>query len=138
MTAESRFEALAGADAEALERLADEILATGAVVSVTAGPESFSAPVRVQVPGGDDTTVVLGHVALTRCTVELGGIRGDGVRSGYDLTGAVAAAICDAECERLGSLSPRVEELCRAADDARTERGRERSRMVAMTRLTDS
>jgi alpha-D-ribose 1-methylphosphonate 5-triphosphate synthase subunit PhnG len=132
------MEALTDADAEALERLADEILATGVVVSVTAGPESVSAPVRVPVPGADDTTVVLGHVALTRCTVDLGGTRGDGVRAGYDPAGAVAAAICDAECERLGAFTPHVEEFCRTAHEARAERGRERAQMVAMTRLDQS
>lgn len=135
MTPETRMEALTLAGADALERLADEILATGVAVAVTAGPESVSAPVRVPVPGTDDTTVVLGHVALTRCTVELDGVRGDGVRTGYDPAGAVAAAICDAECERPGSLSPRVEELCRAALGERSGRGRERARSVATTRL---
>ncbi|MGD9517641.1 phosphonate C-P lyase system protein PhnG, partial [Mycolicibacterium sp.] len=99
MRPELRFEALCEADAAALERLADEILATAVPVSVTSGPESVSAPVRVPVPGAGDTTVVLGHAALTRCTVELAGVRGDGVRAGYDPAGAVAAAICDAECE---------------------------------------
>lgn len=129
------MEALTDAAAEALERLADEILATGVSVSVTAGPESVSAPVRVPVPGADGTTVVLGHVALTRCTVVLGGARGDGVRAGYDPAGAVAAAVCDAECERIGPLTPHVEELCRLAQRAWSERGRERAQMVAMTRL---
>lgn len=130
--------ALADADAEALEVLADTILATRVSVSVTVGPESVSAPVRVSVPGAGDTTVVLGHVALTRCTVELAGTRGEGVRAGYDPAGAVAAAICDAECERLGPSTTRVEELCRTADDARIARSGERAQMVAMTRLDQS
>ena len=138
MRPELRFEALCEADAGALERLADEILATAVPVSVTAGPESVSAPVRVPVPGTGDTTVVLGHVALTRCTVELAGARGDGVRPGYDPTGAVGAAICDAECERGGPHAPRVEELCRAALDARADRGRARAELVATTRLEQS
>jgi alpha-D-ribose 1-methylphosphonate 5-triphosphate synthase subunit PhnG len=105
MRAERRFEALAGADARVLETLADEILSEGAAATVTAGPESVSAPIRVPVPGSRDSTVALGHVALTRCTVLLGGTRGDGIRPGCDLVGAVAAAICDAECERDGPLS---------------------------------
>lgn len=132
------MEALSGADAETLERLADEILATAVPVSVTAGPESVSAPVRVAVPGAGDTTTVLGHVALTRCTVELAGTRGDGIRSGYDPAGAVAAAICDAECERGGPRGNRVEEICRTALEARTEGGRERAGVVALTRLAQS
>lgn len=135
MKAERRFEALAGADVGALEALADDILAGGIEVSVTSGPESVSAPIRVPVPGSSDTTVVLGHVAITRCTVMLGGTRGDGMRSGYDLVGAVAAAVCDAEYERRGPLAERVHELCRAAEQARVHEGDERAALVAMTRL---
>ncbi|BBZ06671.1 hypothetical protein MDOR_08400 [Mycolicibacterium doricum] len=138
MRPETRFEALCDADAETLERLADDILATAVVVSVTTGPESVSAPVRVPVPDADNTTTVLGHVALTRCTVELGGTRGDGVRAGYDPAGAVAAAICDAECERRGPHAHSVLELCRAALEARAERGRVRAGLAVRTRLEQS
>jgi alpha-D-ribose 1-methylphosphonate 5-triphosphate synthase subunit PhnG len=136
MRAEHRFEALTLADAGAVEALADEILACGAEVSVTAGPESVSAPVRVGVPGSGDTTV-LGHVALTRCTVLLGGTRGDGLRAGYDLPGAVAAAICDAESERRGAFSERVDELCRTAQHIDARRRAERADLVAMTTLDE-
>lgn len=138
MRPESRFEALCAAEASALERLADEILATGVEVTVTSGPEAVSAPVRVSVPGATDTTTVLGHVALTRCTTELAGVRGDGIRAGYDPAGAVAAAICDAECERGGPYAQRVEDLCRTAADEGTERGRARAELVARTRLEDA
>lgn len=136
MRAEHRFEALATADAGALEALADDILACGVEVSVTAGPESVSAPVRVGVSGSADTTV-LGHVALTRCTVLLGGTRGDGLRAGYDLPGAVAAAICDAESERRGAFSERVHELCQTAQHADARRKAERADLVAMTKLDE-
>lgn len=138
MTAHARFEALAHADLAALEDLADAILADGAPVTVTAGPESVSTPVRIPVPGTGDTTVVLGHVALTRCTVELGGTRGDGIRSGHDAVGAVAAAICDAEYERSGPLSARVAALCRAAADAQAERAHARGGLVDATRMEQS
>lgn len=138
MNVEARFEALAEADVRGLEALADEILADGVSVSVTTGPESVSAPVRVNLPGTDDTTVVLGHVSLTRCSVLVGGVRGDGIRPGYDPVGAVAAAICDAECERGGSFSVRVREICRAAERERERAHRERARVVEMTRLGDS
>jgi alpha-D-ribose 1-methylphosphonate 5-triphosphate synthase subunit PhnG len=136
MRAEHRFEALAMADASALEALADEILADGVDVSVAAGPESVSAPIRVGVPGSDDTTV-LGHVALTRCTVLVDGTRGDGVRVGYDLPGAVAAAICDAESERRGAHSNRVHDLCRDAQAADMRRRAERGELVATTTLDE-
>ena len=137
MRAEHRFEALATAEAAALEALADEILACGVEVSVTAGPESVSAPVRVGVPGSRDTTV-LGHVALTRCTVLLDGTQGDGLRAGYDLPGAVAAAICDAESERRGAFSDRVDELCLIAARTDAQRRTERAELVAMTTLDES
>lgn len=138
MTAEQRYETLAAADSAALEQLADDILATGADIAVTAGPESISTPVRVSVPGTAETTVVLGHVALTRCTVELAGVRGDGIRSGYDLTGAVAAAVCDAEAHRAGPLAERVELLCRAAEQDRAASAADRAALVAATRLDAS
>lgn len=138
MTAERRYAALAGADAAELEELADAILATGADISVTAGPESISTPVRVAVPGCAETTVVLGHVALTRCTVELGGTRGDGIRAGHDLTGAVAAAVCDAESHRGGPLAGRVAQLCADAERDRAARAADRARLVAATGLDNS
>jgi len=137
VTPEDRFEALAAADANALETLADEILAGGIPLTVAAGPESVSAPIRVSVPGSGDTSVVLGHVALTRCTVLVDGIRGDGVRVGYDLSGAVAAAICDAECERDGTRSSQVLDLCRTAQHLRAQRRSERAELVAMTTLDE-
>jgi alpha-D-ribose 1-methylphosphonate 5-triphosphate synthase subunit PhnG len=138
MRPEERFEALATADVQALESLADEILACGVDVTISAGPESVSAPVRVTVPGQGETTVVLGHVALTRCTILLDGIRGDGLRAGYDLPGAVAAAICDAECERDGTLSSRVHDLCGAAQGAAAQRRSELADLVAMTTLDEA
>jgi alpha-D-ribose 1-methylphosphonate 5-triphosphate synthase subunit PhnG len=138
MRVERRFEALSVADGCALESLADEILVDGETVSVAAGPESVSAPIRVSVPGSGDTTVVIGHVALTRCTVQMGETRGDGVRVGYDPVGAVSAAICDAECERAGPLARRVHDLCRTAEQGAAERAAERARLVAATRLEQS
>ncbi|MGV9801397.1 phosphonate C-P lyase system protein PhnG [Mycobacterium sp. NPDC003449] len=138
MIAEQRYEALAGAEAVALERLADDVLAAGPEVSVTAGPESVSTPVRVSVPGSPGTTVVLGHLALTRCTVELAGTRGDGIRAGYDPTGAVAAAVCDAEAHRGGPLAAQVDRLCVATEQDRTATARERARLVATTTLDES
>lgn len=138
MKPEQRYEWLAAADTAALEPLADEIIAACARVSVRTGPESVSAPVRVPVPGAGDTTVVLGHVALTRCAVLLDDTRGDGIRSGYDPVGALSAAICDAECERGGPLSGRVREVCQAAERDRAHRDDERARRVAATRLSES
>ncbi|EKF23539.1 phosphonate metabolism PhnG family protein [Mycolicibacterium hassiacum DSM 44199] len=137
LTPEQRFTALARADGRALEILADEILAGGADISIMVGPEPVSSPVRLPVPGAGNTTVVLGHVALTRCSVTLGGTRGDGIRAGHDLAGAVAAAICDAEHQRGGEFSGRIAALCRAVHQAEDERRRARAELVARTTLTE-
>lgn len=135
MTPEQRFEALAAADGAVLKALADRILASRVRVSVTIGPESVSAPVRISMPGEAPNTVVLGHVALTRCSVLVDATRGDGMRSGCDFPGAVAAAVCDAESERGGALSAEVIELCRDTLRAAADRRRERGDLVSMTRL---
>ncbi|CAA0123670.1 Uncharacterised protein [Mycolicibacterium vanbaalenii] len=135
MTPEQRYEALAAADAAALEELADRILAAGVSVSVTNGPESVSAPVRIPMPGDEGNTVVVGHLALTRCSIVVAGTPGDGMRPGCDFAGAVAAAVCDAESERDGALSADVIELCALTQRTVADRRRERADLVAMTKL---
>ncbi len=136
MTPEHRYEALATADPDALEQLADRILVTGVEVAVTCGPESVSAPVRIPGPEAG-SSVVIGHVALTRCRVTLEGTPGDGVRRGFDFPGAVAAAVCDAECERGGPLSGLVDQLCDTARSAVAERRRAQGGLVHSTRLAN-
>ena len=90
---EERYSYLAAADAEQLTTLADEILATHVEIEVINGPETSSSPMRYPLAGTQTSTVVLGHVVLTTCTVALDQHRGDGIRTGRDLEGAVAAAI---------------------------------------------
>jgi len=135
MSAERRFEALAGAPLGPLQALADEVLASGTPVEVLEGPEVVTAPLRLPIPGTEATTAVIGHVALTRCRVELGSVRGDGHRPGRDLLGAVAAAICDAEAERDGPLAAAVEELAAGSAAEGRARSRERARHVSLTRM---
>lgn len=135
MTPERRYELLATASAVDVEDLADRILADTPDIVIVAGPEPVSSPIRYRVPGTSDTTTVLGHVALTTCTVRLGGMRGDGVRSGRGLRAAVAAAVCDAEAERNGPLAAAVELLCAAADDESAAIAQERAAVVETTRL---
>lgn len=135
MTPEERYEALGRVDPAELERLADQVLAAGPRVEVVAGPEVVTAPIRFPVPGTRSTTAVLGHAALTMCTVELDGVRGDGCRPGHDLSGAVAAAVCDAEVERAG---PRVEDvlvLAHLAIARRRAQCAERAHHVELTRV---
>ncbi|BBZ04165.1 hypothetical protein MCHIJ_36020 [Mycolicibacterium chitae] len=138
MSPEHRFEALAAAEAADLEALANDILAEVPGVEVIAGPESVSAPIRLPIPGTDSSTAVLGHVGLSRCTVELGGVRGDGYRSGYDPVGAVAAAVCDAAAQLGGPHAARVEHLCRQTAEQVQHATRERARRVAATRLAEA
>lgn len=133
--AAERYEALVAADPVRLVELADTILATGVVVAVTEGPETVSAPVRVRAPWAADSSTVLGHVVLTRCAVTLDGVRGDGIRTGRDLPGAVAAAVCDAECGRGGPHADEVLLLCAATRVSQTRTQDQRGRTVAATRV---
>lgn len=137
MTAEARFEALAAAEAVALETLADDILAAAGRIEVISGPESVSAPVRLPIPGTEASTVVLGHVGLSRCTVELDGVRGDGYRRGYDPVGAIAAAICDAAAEHDGPHRERVHRLCHDTGERARTAAADAARRVALTRLAE-
>jgi alpha-D-ribose 1-methylphosphonate 5-triphosphate synthase subunit PhnG len=107
VTPEERYELLGEADGAQLAAIADAVLAGGASVIVLSGPEVLTAPLRLPVPGAE-ATAVIGHVALTSCTVEVDGVRGDGCRTGRDLQGALAAAICDAEAERTGPMAGQV------------------------------
>lgn len=135
MTPEERYEALGHADAQALSSLADRILAAAQEVEVVAGPEAVTAPVRLPVPGTASTTAVIGHVALTTCTITVDSTRGDGCRRGRDLPGAVAAAVCDAEAARGGPLAAAVSDLAAAASRDRVEARRQRALAVELTRL---
>lgn len=123
---EERYSYLGAAEVKTLTALADEILATGVDVHVVSGPEAVSTPLRYPLAGTQSSTTVLGHVVLTSCAVTLADHRGDGIRSGRDLEGAVAAAICDAEVERNGPLTTRVHQLC--------ERTRQELQAVATSR----
>lgn len=138
MTPEERYEALAAADAVDVEQLADVILASGADIEVVAGPESVTAALRMPVPATRASSAVLGHVALTSCTVRLGGVRGDGMRPGRDLTGALSAAVCDAEAERGGPHAAAVEALCSTAIAGVAEAATARADLVAATRIGPS
>jgi alpha-D-ribose 1-methylphosphonate 5-triphosphate synthase subunit PhnG len=135
MTPERRYEALGEAPGPVLERLADRILES-AGVQVLAGPEVATAAVRLPVPGTGSTFVV-GHVVVTTCQVELDGTRGDGVARGRALRAALAAAICDAEAERGGPLTPAVDALVEDVERDRGERLASEARAVALTRLDD-
>lgn len=135
-SAEVRYEALARADETDLVALADRILEAPTPVEVVAGPSVVSAPLRLGVPGGEGT-VVVGHVALTRCEVALDGVRGDGVRQGRSLEAAIAAAICDAEAERGGPFAAAVHELVSASLENAREAERARGLSTNQTRIGD-
>ncbi len=106
------YGALAHADNDELVSLADLILETPATLTLVAGPSVVSSPLRLAMPGGEGT-VVVGHVALTSCEVALDGVRGDGIRTGRSLEGSLAAAICDAEVQRVGRHANAVIDLAR-------------------------
>lgn len=135
---EERYSFLGAADAEALSALADEILATGVDVQVVSGPEAVSTPLRYPLAGTRSSTTVLGHVVLTSCMVTLAERRGDGIRSGRDLEGAVAAAVCDAEVERDGPLAARVLQLCEHTRQELQAAATTRAQTVDATRIGES
>lgn len=134
MTPEERWSLLASAGQVALEDLANRILAEAAVEIVT-GPEVRSIPLRLTNNTGD--RVVLGHLACTRATVLLQGVRGDGLRTGRDLVGALAAAVCDAEVERGGHRTPEVLQLCGKTAAVLDRSRSEEAALVEATRLGD-
>lgn len=136
MSVGARYEDLAAANSNALEELADRILAVTPDVCVDVGPEVVSVPVRLTVPAEAPTTTVIGHVALTRCTILLAGTRGDGLRQGRDLSGALAAAVCDAEADRCGPLAGEVTALCAASRAQRRADAAARHALVRQTRLS--
>ena len=135
---EERYSYLSAADPATLTALADEILATGAEVHVVSGPEAVSTPLRYPLAGTQASTTVLGHVVLTRCTVTLADHRGDGIRSGRDLEGAVAAAICDAEVERNGPFTVRVHQLCETTKHELQAVAVQRAETVEATRIGET
>lgn len=137
-SAAERYSYLGAADAETLTALADEILASDVDVQVVSGPEAVSTPLRYPLAGTQSSTTVLGHVVLTSCTVTLADHRGDGIRSGRDLEGAVAAAICDAEVERHGPLTTRVHELCERTRQALQAAATSRADTVEATRIGET
>lgn len=132
MTPESRYSLLAQADAHQLEALADLILGTEPHLVVIEGPNVMSSPVRYPL-AETGATVVLGHAVFTVCAVMVNDHRGDGIRAGRDLAGAVAAAVCDAEYERGGPLTESVHTLCLVTETALVNRAQERATLVGLT-----
>jgi alpha-D-ribose 1-methylphosphonate 5-triphosphate synthase subunit PhnG len=135
MNAERRYAALSTAGSADVELLADRILAHGPSIRMIAGPQVVTAPIRYPVAGPGRSTSVLGHIALSTCAVALDDTRGDGVRRGRDLVGAVAAAVCDAEVERGGRFASEVIALCAAAETVLAREGRSRASLVSATRI---
>lgn len=134
MTPEDRYSALAAADRDALLTLADEILAAApGAVSVIEAPTPGIGALRIPSPAGG--SFVVGHVVLTTGAVTLDGQRGDGIRPGRDPQGALAAAVCDAECERHGPRAASVDALVARTCDAQREGAAATARLVDATRL---
>jgi alpha-D-ribose 1-methylphosphonate 5-triphosphate synthase subunit PhnG len=134
VSSDERYEALAQAPDADLVDLADRILQAGAAVDVVSGPAVVSMPLRLPIPGGGET-VVVGHVAFTRCEVTLGAVRGDGIRPGRSLEGTIAAAICDAEVERGGPLANAVLALAHATREHLRDAAEWRGRAAQSTRI---
>jgi alpha-D-ribose 1-methylphosphonate 5-triphosphate synthase subunit PhnG len=136
LAAEPRLEGLAMCHPEALEALADDVLAT-AGVEIVHGPEVAVAPLRV--PGAEGAGgIVVGRVPVTRCTLELEGVRGDAIFPGRAIRAALAAAVLDAEAERGGPAAVEVEAMARAALERRLAALDAEAAGVAATRTEEA
>lgn len=134
MTPEDRYGALAAADRAALLALADQILAAEpGTVSVLEAPTPGIGALRLPAPAGG--SFVVGHVVLTTGAVDLAGHRGDGIRSGRDPEGALAAAVCDAEAERHGPQADAVAALVERTQAEQRADADATARLVDATRL---
>lgn len=132
---EARLTALAAAPAEAVEALADEILASSDV-EVVRGPELATVPVRLPIPG-QASSFVVGHAVVTICEVTVDGARGDAIVPGRATRQALSAAICDAEVERGGPREQTVQALVAEAERQHARQRADEAAAVAATRLDD-
>jgi alpha-D-ribose 1-methylphosphonate 5-triphosphate synthase subunit PhnG len=114
-----RCELLAATDLDPLLQVADRCLAGADQPQPIVGPEVGSVVMTVREPV-EATRFHLGDVLVTRFEVLHREHRGWAMRPGDDRAGAVAAAICDAECEADGPGRAEVEALCDRTEERLT------------------
>ena len=110
-----RCELLAAAPLAELLAVADRCLDGAEAPQPILAPEVGSLVLTVREPV-EATRFQVSDVLVTRAEVLHRGARGWAMRMGHDRPGALAAAICDAECEADGPTHDRVEALCRATE----------------------
>ena len=111
-----RCELLAAAELQSLLDVADSCLDGAGAPEAVLGPEVGSVVLTVREPV-EASRFQLGDVLVTRSEVIHRGATGWAMRMGDDRPGALAAAICDAECEAGGPGRARVDDLCRSTAD---------------------
>ncbi len=108
-----RAELLAAAERQPLLDVADACLDGAEPPQAVLAPEVGALVLTVREPV-EATRFQLADVLVTRSEVVHRGAQGWAMRMGEDRAGALAAAICDAECEADGPARSRVDTLCRA------------------------
>lgn len=108
-----RAELLAAAERQPLLDVADACLEGAEPPQAVLAPEVGALVLTVREPI-EATRFQLADVLVTRSEVVHRGAQGWAMRMGEDRAGALAAAICDAECEADGPARARVDTLCRS------------------------
>lgn len=120
---------LALAPSASVVAVADACVASTEQPTLLSGPEVGTVVLTVREPV-EKRRFHLAEVLVTRVEVEHRGTRGWAMRMGEDDSGALAAAICDAEAAAGGDGVDLVEELCAA-----TERAESRARTAEWNEL---
>lgn len=125
-------ELLGASTSEAVTALADLCLADVPedLVRIIRPAEVGVVATQVRDPLGHDR-FLQADLLVTSAEVEVAGTRGWAMRSGEDLPGAMAQAVCDAEIARRGPHYPRIAAHCREVAEALAEqRAAEWSRLA--------
>lgn len=113
-----RTSLLAIAERDQLLELAAACLAAGLEPIVLTPAEAGTVMLQVREPIAGER-FHLGEVLVSRAEVSFRGALGWCMRLGHDPEAALAAAICDAECEAGGPQATAIETLCRDTAELR-------------------
>lgn len=132
-TPERRFTALALADPDAVQRLAERVLEQ-AEVEVLEGPlvSTMLVELTESVQG---QPFYVGEVVVSGASVTVAGVRGDSLLVGRDPQRALGAAVCDAAAGS-GVLAEDVERLVARTEREAAAARRAQSAEVAATRVS--
>lgn len=131
--AERRFSALAVADPDVVQQLAEQILER-TDVEVLEGPLVSTTLVELT-ESVQGQPFYLGEVVVSGASVSVAGVRGDALLVGRHPQRALAAAVCDAAAEA-GVLADEVERIVAHAEQESADARRAEVAEVAATRVS--